>query len=59
MGLAMGFLPEEALSAFSREELWPKGWDAVPFAHPFMSRAVADGMVLRLPYDADSPPPSP
>ena len=37
----------------------PKGWDTVPSAHPFISQAGGEGMVLRLPYDADSPPPSP
>ncbi|PNW83909.1 hypothetical protein CHLRE_04g215952v5 [Chlamydomonas reinhardtii] len=36
-----------------------KGWDTVPSAHPFISRAVGEGVVLRLPYAADSPPPSP
>ena len=47
------------LQTFVTLGIRPKGWDTVPSAHPFISRAVGDGMVLRLPYDADSPPPSP
>lgn len=37
----------------------PRGWDAVPATHPFLARGAGDRMVLVLPDDVGSPPPSP
>ena len=47
------------LQSFVSLGVRPSDWDSVPLAHPFLARTRADGMVLCLPPDLDSPPPSP
>jgi hypothetical protein len=46
------------LQSFVSLGLRPKGWAEVPTHHPFLSRA-DDCMLLVLPDDVGSPPPSP
>ncbi len=46
------------LQAFASLGVRPRGWDAVPSGHVFLSRGAGDRIDVVLPYDAASPPPS-
>jgi hypothetical protein len=47
------------LQTFVSLGIRPRGWDTVPADHPFLARGLDDRMVLVLPADVASPPPSP
>ena len=47
------------LQSYASLGLRPKAWATVPAHHPFLSRGAGDCVLLVLPDDVGSPPPSP